>query len=102
MELPGRTNKEARKRNFPSILFTMLQSMELEGRTDIVSWRPHGRAFQVHKMSDFEEHVLPRYDRTTTFSQSCSILFHFYNALLHPLSFSGFFDTETLFRFNVS
>lgn len=59
---PTCPNNEVRKRNFPNILYTMLQNIEMEGRFDIVSWSPHGRTFHIHKINEFEEQVLPRYD----------------------------------------
>jgi hypothetical protein len=46
--------------NFPSRLYSMLKQIEAEGRADIVSWQPHGRAFLVHKINEFEKEVLPR------------------------------------------
>lgn len=55
-------NRKVRKRNFPIILYTMLQQIEMEGRFDVVSWSPHGRTFYVHKIDEFEEQVLPRYE----------------------------------------
>lgn len=39
----------------------MLGNAEKEGHTHIVSWQPHGRAFRIHKESEFETEVMPRY-----------------------------------------
>jgi hypothetical protein len=46
---------------FPSKLYSMLQLTDNEGQADIISWQPHGRAFLVHKVKEFEEIILPRY-----------------------------------------
>jgi hypothetical protein len=53
-------NRKAPKRNFPTILYTMLQQLEMAGRVDVISWSPHGRTFHVHKITEFEEQILPR------------------------------------------
>jgi len=45
---------------FPWRLHDMLEAVEIEGLTDVVSWQPHGRAFTVHKPNKFVENVLPR------------------------------------------
>jgi len=46
---------------FPIRLHWMLSLAEEEGYSRICSWKPHGRAFQVHKKDEFEESILPRY-----------------------------------------
>ena len=53
---------------FPQHLFYMLQQTEKEGRSDIVSWAPHGRAFGVHKRDEFVARVLPTYFKQTKLS----------------------------------
>jgi len=45
---------------FPLKLYDMLQRVEEEGQSDIVSWQPHGRCFVVHKPEEFKD-LLPRY-----------------------------------------
>lgn len=45
---------------FPWRLHVMLEATEKEGLQDVVSWRPHGRAFIVHRVSDFVDKVLTR------------------------------------------
>lgn len=69
MEIPvtTRSNREVKKRNFPNVLYTMLQKIEMEGRFDIAAWSPHGRTFQIHKVHEFEEQVLPRFFRHRNF-----------------------------------
>eukprot|EP00934_Nitzschia_sp_Nitz4_P002717 Nitzschia sp. Nitz4//scaffold54_size114964//21447//22593//NITZ4_003838-RA/size114964-augustus-gene-0.1-mRNA-1//1//CDS//3329554312//2707//frame0 len=50
---------------FPEKLHFMLDSMEPQGTTDIVSWQPHGRCFVVHKPKEFVEQIMPRFFRQT-------------------------------------
>eukprot|EP00934_Nitzschia_sp_Nitz4_P002679 Nitzschia sp. Nitz4//scaffold22_size323478//22591//25338//NITZ4_000495-RA/size323478-processed-gene-0.381-mRNA-1//1//CDS//3329542899//2669//frame0 len=42
----------------------MLEDAETEGRTDIVSWMPHGRAFKIHNKTQFQNMLMPRYFKT--------------------------------------
>jgi HSF-type DNA-binding len=49
------------RRGFPSQLYAMLEEVEVDGMTHVVSWQPHGRAFKVHRREQFVEHVLPMY-----------------------------------------
>jgi HSF-type DNA-binding len=46
----------------------MLDKAEKEGYEHIVSWQPHGRAFQVHDQTEFVDKVMPAYFRQTRFS----------------------------------
>jgi hypothetical protein len=46
---------------FPFKLYEMLEDMAKEGDSSIVSWRPHGKAFTVHKPDEFVEQILPIY-----------------------------------------
>ena len=50
---------------FPEKLHRMLESVEREGATDIVSFFSHGRAFAIHKPRMFVEKVMPRFFRQT-------------------------------------
>jgi len=52
-------------RTFPFILHTMLSEVEDIGLSKIVSWRPHGRAFLVHNVEAFVEHVMSLYFKQT-------------------------------------
>ena len=45
---------------FPQLLCNMLNDSEDKGFAHIVSWRPHGRAFQVYQRENFERKVMPR------------------------------------------
>ena len=44
---------------FPKLVHAMLDAVERLGQEHIVSWCPHGRAFQIHNRQAFEEEVLP-------------------------------------------
>ena len=46
---------------FPEKLHTMLQEMEAEGKTDIVSFYSHGRAFGVHDPDRFVDEIMPKF-----------------------------------------
>jgi hypothetical protein len=46
---------------FPERLHQMLETVELEGNTDIVSFLPHGRSFRVHNVERFSQEILPRF-----------------------------------------
>jgi len=45
---------------FPLKLHEMLDSVDADGYSHIVSWQPHGRCFVVHKPKEFVE-LLPNY-----------------------------------------
>lgn len=53
---------------FPLVLHNMLDSVEGEGFSHIVSWQPHGRAFCVHEPKDFVKRVMPIFFRQTKIS----------------------------------
>lgn len=46
---------------FPEKLYAMLKEMEAQGKTDIVSFYSHGRAFGVHDPDRFVEDIMPKY-----------------------------------------
>jgi len=57
--------EELRKRcstssTFPIKLQEMLNRVELDGFSEVVSWQPHGRCFVIHKPQEFKK-LLPRY-----------------------------------------
>jgi hypothetical protein len=39
----------------------MLESLEKQGKDNIVSWQPHGRAFCIHDRDEFIGTILPKY-----------------------------------------
>lgn len=53
---------------FPQKLHCMLDQIEREGKSDIVSFFSHGRAFVIHKPKRFEEEVMPRFFKQTRLS----------------------------------
>jgi len=46
---------------FPHKLYRLLEEMEKDGKADIISWLPHGRAFVVHKPEKFVDEILGKY-----------------------------------------
>jgi hypothetical protein len=46
---------------FPCKLHRLLQDVENEGLTDIISWHKDGNSFRVHNPEVFVEKILPRY-----------------------------------------
>ena len=52
---------------FPRALHDLLENAEMTGDASIVSWRPSGVAFKVHKRDEFMKKVLPKYFRQTKF-----------------------------------
>jgi HSF-type DNA-binding len=53
---------------FPKVLHAILADLERQGREDIASFLPHGRAFAIHKPREFAANVLPRYFRMGHFT----------------------------------
>lgn len=48
---------------FPMKLYSVLERVEADGLSHIVSWQPHGRCFCIHKPKEFTDIVLPTYLR---------------------------------------
>jgi hypothetical protein len=46
---------------FPIKLHTLLEVIENDGYSHIISWQPHGRCFVIHKPKEFSEHIMPLY-----------------------------------------
>jgi hypothetical protein len=46
---------------FPQKLYSMLQDVEKQGKSNIVSFYSHGRAFAIHDMKAFTDEILPKY-----------------------------------------
>ena len=76
----GRVYKplSAQQHSFPLRLQRMLDKLEAEGKGDIVSWLPHGRAFMVHDPERFVEELMPVYFNQTKYS-SFQRQLHMYN-----------------------
>ena len=52
---------------FPWKLHDMLHECSNDQRMAVVSWLPHGKAFKVHKVSEFVRNILPRYFNQTKY-----------------------------------
>jgi HSF-type DNA-binding len=79
----------ASDRNFPVKLYFMLNELESDGLSHIVSWQPHGRCFVVHKQEDFVKTILPMYvsGRRMPQCEPCFLLAFVRSR--HPFSTSG-------------
>jgi hypothetical protein len=64
--------------SFPLKLQRILDKLEAEGKTDIISWLPHGRAFLVHDSDRLVSDLLPVYFNQTRYS-SFQRQLHMYN-----------------------
>lgn len=53
---------------FPWKLHEMLERIEMDGFSSVVSWQPHGRSFMVHKPDEFVQRVMPIYFNQTKFA----------------------------------
>lgn len=54
--------------SFPFKLQAMLDQLESLGKTDVISWLPHGRAFRVHRPEIFVRDLMPGYFKMRKFS----------------------------------
>jgi HSF-type DNA-binding len=50
---------------FPLKLHEMLDQIEADGLSHVISWQAHGRAFMVHDPKEFVSHVMPKYFKQT-------------------------------------
>jgi len=53
---------------FPLKLHEMLDQIEKDGHSDVISWQPHGRCFVVHQPKEFVRYVMPLYFNQSKFS----------------------------------
>mmetsp|Transcript_46616 Transcript_46616/g.113581 ORF Transcript_46616/g.113581 Transcript_46616/m.113581 type:complete len:243 (-) Transcript_46616:1246-1974(-) len=49
--------------SFPMKLHAVLEQIDTDGYSSILSWQPHGRSFKIHKPREFTEYVMPHYFR---------------------------------------
>jgi HSF-type DNA-binding len=62
--------------SFPARLHNVLERLEHEGWSHVISWQPHGRCFLIHKPNDFQEHVMPAYfgqNKLTSFQRQLNL-----------------------------
>jgi HSF-type DNA-binding len=45
---------------FPLKLHAVLDQVEADGLSHVISWMPHGRCFVIHQPKEFVDHVLPK------------------------------------------
>ncbi|KAL3909229.1 MAG: hypothetical protein SGILL_008168 [Bacillariaceae sp.] len=64
-EAAGRSGKPRKPvaQTFPMKLHSLLEKVEADGYSHIVSWQSHGRCFIIHNPKEFAEVVLPIYLR---------------------------------------
>jgi hypothetical protein len=51
--------------SFPLKLHQVLDQVEADGLSHVVSWQPHGRCFVIHQPKEFTDHIMPHYFRQT-------------------------------------
>jgi HSF-type DNA-binding len=63
---------------FPLKLHAVLDQVERDGYSHVISWSPHGRCFVIHKPKQFTEEVMPKYVCTTVFRcpPHCRVIVH--------------------------
>lgn len=85
-------------KTFPERLHKMLQNMDAEGTSHIVSWNQEGLGFAVHDPTEFVSKVMPKYFRQTKFTsfQRQLNLYDFHRRAGGPQSGSLYF--HNLFR----
>jgi HSF-type DNA-binding len=54
--------------SFPVKLLIMLNTLEAQGKRDVISWMPHGRGFIVHQQEAFATEIIPQFFRHSKFS----------------------------------
>jgi hypothetical protein len=64
-EEQGQRRKGGVAISFPLKLHAVLDQVEADGLAHIISWRPHGRCFLIHKPKEFVDNVMPNYFRQT-------------------------------------
>ena len=51
--------------SFPAKLHAILDQVDADGLSHVISWQPHGRCFLIRDVKLFSEHVMPLYFRQT-------------------------------------
>lgn len=52
----------------------MLDAVQDEGKADVASWLPHGKAFMIHEPKAFEETILHRFFKASKYRYFCDVL----------------------------
>jgi hypothetical protein len=71
-------NAPGQQVSFPLKLQRILDKLEAEGNTDVISWLPHGRAFIVHDSHRFVSELMPHWFNQSKYS-SFQRQLHMYN-----------------------
>jgi hypothetical protein len=61
---------------FPEKLYRMLQEVEQAGKSDIVTFHPHGRAFGIHNPERFVQEIMPKFfkhNKIASFARQLSL-----------------------------
>jgi hypothetical protein len=77
-KIPPHRNNGGFQVSFPLKLQRMLDKLEAEGSSDIISWLSHGRAFLVNSPEAFVEQLMPAHFNQTKYS-SFQRQLHMYN-----------------------
>ena len=87
---------------FPVKLHSMLDAIERDGFSHVISWQPHGRCFVVHKPKEFVNHVMPKYfkqSKMASFQRQLNL--YGFNRLTGGLDKGGYYH-ELFLRGKVS
>jgi hypothetical protein len=49
--------------SFPTKLHAILEQVDADGFSHVISWQPHGRCFAIHNPQQFTEYIMPQYFR---------------------------------------
>jgi len=63
--LPGSPPPGTRPLPFPDKLYQLIDEAQAEGKSDIISFFSHGRAFVIHDPTRFSEEIMPRFFNQT-------------------------------------
>jgi len=64
-EAPPSKRRGGVSMSFPMKLHAILDQVEEDGLSHVMSWQPHGRCFVIHKPKEFTDYVMPKYFRQT-------------------------------------
>jgi HSF-type DNA-binding len=74
-DCPMPQKKAAALPSFPTKLFEMLDLVERDGLSHVISWQPHGRCFVIHRTTELEallSRYLPGINKTRSFQRQAS------------------------------